>query len=168
MTHRLRRGRSGRERSRGQSLVEFALILPVFLTLTLGVVDGARVFSAYIAITNAAREGALYAAQGTNYTKWCSSTSTVACPAAYSASNQSTDPDNIAYRVQQETSGLTQSNIVLSQPSCDGTATPAVCDSSSTKVTVTVRYSMTLFVPLISAFMGSPVQMTASTTAVIQ
>ena len=47
MTNRLRRRG---ERSRGQTLVEFALILPVFLVLTLGVVDGARVFTAYIAI----------------------------------------------------------------------------------------------------------------------
>ena len=143
------------------------MILPVFLMLTLGVIDGARVFSAYIAITNGAREAAMYAAQGTNYTKWCSSTSSVACPSGSSAANQSTDPDNIAYRIQQEASGLTLSNIVLSQPTCDGTAAPA-CDSSSTKVTVTVRYSMSLFVPMVSAVMGSPVQMTASTTAALQ
>jgi Flp pilus assembly protein TadG len=167
MTHRLRRGRSGRERSRGQTLVEFALVLPVFLMLTLGVVDGARVFSAYIAITNGAREAAMYAAQGTNYTKWCSTTSTVACPGGTTATNQSTDPDNVAYRIQQETSGLSQGNIVLSKPACDGSAPPA-CDSTSTKVTVTVSYSMSLFVPLISAVMGSPVQMTASTTAALQ
>jgi Flp pilus assembly protein TadG len=153
-----------RPRSRGQTLVAFALILPVFLMLTLGVVDGARVFSAYISITNAAREGALYAAQGSNYAKWCSTTSTVACPGTASSANQSTDPDNIAFRIQQETSGLTQANVILSAPTCDTTP----CSSSSTKVTVTVQYSMTLFVPLVSAIMGSPVRMTASTTAVIQ
>jgi Flp pilus assembly protein TadG len=167
MRDRLRRRRSRRDRSRGQTLVEFALILPVFLMLTLGVVDGARVFNAYISITNAAREGALYAASGTNYTKWCSTTTTVACPANSNSSNQSNSPDNIAYRVQQETSGLTQSNLVLSAPVCD--ATPSVpCSSSSQNVTVTVQYSLTLFVPLVSALMGSPVQMTATTTAVIQ
>lgn len=161
MTDRLRRRRN---RSRGQTLVEFALILPVFLVLTLGVVDGARVFSAYISITNGAREGALYAAQGTSYLKWCSTTATVACPAGYSGTNQSTDPDNIAYRIQQETSGLTQANLLLSAPTCDN----GTCNSSSTTVTVQVRYSMTLFVPMISALMGSPVQMTATTSAVIQ
>jgi Flp pilus assembly protein TadG len=161
MTNRLHRRR---ERSRGQTLVEFALILPVFLVLTLGVVDGARVFTAYIAITNGAREGALYAASGTNFNNWCSTTSLVACPTAYNASNQTADPSNIAYRVQAESQGLTMGNIVLSAPVCDTTP----CSSSSTKVTVTVNYSMTLFVPLISAIMGSPVRMTAATTAVIQ
>ena len=161
MTDRIRRRRN---RSRGQTLVEFALILPVFLVLTLGVVDGARVFNAYISITNGAREGALYAAQGSNYLKWCSTTSTVACPTGYSSTNQSTDPDNIAYRVQAETSGLTQANLVLSAPTCDNGS----CNSSSTTVTVRVEYSMTLFVPLISTLMGSPVRMSASTSAVIQ
>lgn len=151
-------------RSRGQTLVEFALILPVFLVLTLGVVDGARVFSAYIAITNGAREGALYAAQGSNYAKWCSTTATVACPTGYTSSNQSSDPDNIAYRVQQETSGLTQGSIILAVPTCDN----GTCNSSSLNVTVQVQYSMTLFVPLVSALMGSPVRMTATTSAVIQ
>jgi Flp pilus assembly protein TadG len=163
MTHRLRERRPRREKSRGQTLVEFALILPVFLMLTLGVVDGARIFSAYIAITNAAREGALFAAQSSNYSKWCSTTSTVACPTGGS-SYQSADPDNIAYRVQQETSGLTQSNIVLSAPTCNTTP----CSSSSTQVTVSVQYSMSLFVPLVSQIMGSPVRMTATTSAVIQ
>ena len=139
-------------------------MLPVFLTLTLGVVDGARIFTAYIAITNASREGALYAASGTNYTKWCSTTSTVACPSGYAASNQSTDPDNIAYRVQQETNGLTQASVILSSPTCDTTP----CSTTSTKVTVKVQYSMTLLVPFVSAVMGQPVQMAASTTAVIE
>jgi Flp pilus assembly protein TadG len=144
--------------------VEFALILPVFLVLTLGVVDGARVFTAYIAITNGAREGALYAANGTNYLNWCSTTATVACPTGYTASNQNADPSNIAYRVQAESQGLTQSNITLSAPTCDN----GTCNSSSTKVTVTVSYHMSLFVPLVSAIMGSPVVMTAATSAVIQ
>ncbi len=164
MTDRIRRRRHRHDRSRGQTLVEFALILPVFLMLTLGVVDGARVFSAYIAITNGAREGALYAASGTNYTKWCSTTSTVACPATATASNKSTDPDNIAFRIQQESTGLTQGSMLLSAPVCDTTP----CSGASTTVTVTVRYSMSLFVPFVSALMGSPVQMTATTTAVIQ
>jgi Flp pilus assembly protein TadG len=158
------RRRSHARGSRGQTLVEFALILPVFLLLTLGVVDAARIFTAYIAITNGAREGALYAANGTNYTKWCSTTATVPCPASATSGNQSTDPDNIAYRVQQETSGLSQSGILLSSPTCDN----GTCNSSSTQVTVTVQYSVSLFVPAVSAIMGQPVQLSAATTAVIQ
>jgi Flp pilus assembly protein TadG len=51
------------ERHRGQSLVELALITPILLILILVTVDGARVFTAHIAISNAAREGANYASR---------------------------------------------------------------------------------------------------------
>ncbi|TVR75831.1 MAG: pilus assembly protein [Sphaerobacteraceae bacterium] len=51
------------ERYRGQSMVELALITPVLLIMILVTVDGARVFSAQIAISNAAREGANYASR---------------------------------------------------------------------------------------------------------
>ena len=157
------------ERSRGQTLVEFALIMPVFLMMTLGVVDGARIFSAYISITNAAREGALYAASGTNYTKWCSTTTTVACPATFTSANQSANPDNIAYRVQQESQGLTAANVKLFVPTCaDASGTTVTCGPSAVRVTVKVEYTMTLFVPVVSTLMGSPVKMDATTSAMIQ
>lgn len=42
----------------GQSLVEFALILPVLMLLILGVIDLGLGFKTYISLTNAAREGA--------------------------------------------------------------------------------------------------------------
>jgi Flp pilus assembly protein TadG len=47
-------------RQRGQSMVELALVLPILMLVLLGIVDLGRVFNAYIAITNASREGALY------------------------------------------------------------------------------------------------------------
>jgi Flp pilus assembly protein TadG len=47
-------------RERGQSMVELALVLPLLLLILFGIVDLGRVFNAYIAITNASREGALY------------------------------------------------------------------------------------------------------------
>lgn len=47
----------GLVRERGQSLVEFAVILPVLLLLVLGTVDLGMGFKTYIALTNAAREG---------------------------------------------------------------------------------------------------------------
>ena len=164
-----RRPHSDRQHSRGQTLVEFALILPVFLLLTLGVVDGARIFTSYISITNAAREGALYAANGTNYLNWCSATTTVVCPAGSTASNQKNNPDNIAYRVQQESTGLTQASIILDPPACANSAGSTIpCGASASRVTIKVKYSMPLLVPVIGALLGSPVQMTATTSAVIQ
>jgi Flp pilus assembly protein TadG len=49
---------SGRSGLRAQAIVEFALILPVFLLIVMMVVDLGRAFSTYDAIANAAREGA--------------------------------------------------------------------------------------------------------------
>lgn len=46
---------------RGQSTVEFALVLPVLVAVVFGIVDFARLFHVY-AIANGAREGARYCA----------------------------------------------------------------------------------------------------------
>jgi TadE-like protein len=53
------RGRGGRPE--GQSLVEFALVLPIFLVILIGVVDVGRAVWANNAVANAAREAARYA-----------------------------------------------------------------------------------------------------------
>jgi Flp pilus assembly protein TadG len=49
-------------RERGQAVVEFALIVPLLVLLTMGMVDFGRVFYSYEALANAAREGARYCA----------------------------------------------------------------------------------------------------------
>ena len=43
---------------RGQSLVEFALVLPIFLILVLSIIDFGWALRAYLTATNSAREGA--------------------------------------------------------------------------------------------------------------
>jgi hypothetical protein len=47
---------------RGQSVVEFALILPVLLVLTIAIADFGRVFACAIGVESAAREAADYGA----------------------------------------------------------------------------------------------------------
>jgi TadE-like protein len=47
-----------RRRERGQSLVEFGLILPIFLLFVFGIIDLGRAVYAYHTINNAAREAA--------------------------------------------------------------------------------------------------------------
>lgn len=54
-------------KTKGQSLVEFALILPILLLLILGIIEGARIIWAYITVQNAAREAARYAITGQPY-----------------------------------------------------------------------------------------------------
>src|ERR671918_2617172 len=50
--------RGRRKPSRGQTLVEFALIIPLFVLLLFGILDFGRAVLAYNSISNAAREGA--------------------------------------------------------------------------------------------------------------
>jgi hypothetical protein len=62
-THRRRRFRAS-----GQSVVEFALILPVLVILVLAVVDMARIYTTMINVESAAREAADYGTFGSQ--KW--------------------------------------------------------------------------------------------------
>jgi TadE-like protein len=52
---------SHRPRSTGQALVEFALVVPIFLVLLLGIFDFGRVVWASNSLASAAREGARFA-----------------------------------------------------------------------------------------------------------
>ncbi len=56
--------RKGAGDEKGQGLVEFALILPVFLVLLFALVDFGRGYQAWIEVTNASREGARVGAVG--------------------------------------------------------------------------------------------------------
>jgi Flp pilus assembly protein TadG len=57
------RRRPPAKKGRGQSFVEFALVLPLLLFLLLGTIDFGRVFFTNIAVANAARAGAIRASQ---------------------------------------------------------------------------------------------------------
>ena len=165
--------RNRRATFRGQAVVEFALVLPVFLMLTLGVVDMARVFTSYISLTNGVSSGAIYAAQG-GYLKWCATGGIIACPAGAPATVKIANPDNIAYQIQVDSVGMNQAGIAFASPTCNltGTATTQTCTATGAgvydRVTVTATYDMTLLTPLMTVLMGGPVHLTAATTAVIQ
>jgi Flp pilus assembly protein TadG len=56
------------KREGGQSLVEFALVLPIFLLVLFAIVDFGMAFHAWITVTNSAREGARLGAVRANST----------------------------------------------------------------------------------------------------
>lgn len=56
--------RNGKRHEGGQSLVEFTMVLPVFLILVFGVIDFGMGLRAYITVAQATREGARYASVG--------------------------------------------------------------------------------------------------------
>ena len=51
-----------KQKTKAQSLVEFAILLPIFLLVVLGIFDLGRVIYTLSALHNAAREGARYGA----------------------------------------------------------------------------------------------------------
>ena len=59
-----RRTRKRSRRERGQALVEFALVVPIFLVLVFGIVDFGWALKSWITVTNASREGARFGAVG--------------------------------------------------------------------------------------------------------
>lgn len=163
-----------RARARGQALLEFALLLPVLLLLTLGVIDGARVFTAFVAVTNASREAALFASRA-GYLAWCRDPAdlaqkapepaiSVTCPSGTTPPNYFSDPDNVAYHVAAEAYGLQIPDITVDAPLCDGTPC-STASATAQNVTVTVRYRIALVTPFLGGIWGDPVVVTASTTA---
>jgi uncharacterized repeat protein (TIGR01451 family) len=83
----LPRGRR-RERTRGQSLVEFALVIPILLLIFAAAADLGRAFYAYVAIENAAKEGAFFGARK----PLCDDSGAGGCA----------DPGNVQWRVRSE------------------------------------------------------------------
>lgn len=51
------------KREDGTSILEFALVLPIFIALVLGVFDFGNGFNTYIGLSHAAREGAFWISQ---------------------------------------------------------------------------------------------------------
>jgi len=64
--NRIRARYTPQDSQAGQALVEFALVLPILLTLLLGIVEFARVYNYWNEQTNVANIGARYAAVGDN------------------------------------------------------------------------------------------------------
>jgi hypothetical protein len=174
----------GRFRSgeRGQTLTEFALILPVFLMLTLAVVDGARVYMAQISLTNGVREATLFATRG-SYNAWCRDPNdpasadptmpqTVPCPAGASSAHYGADPGNLAFRIAIETQGMNRSRITLATPLCGmGPSAPsASCAAvaNPTYVTIKATYQFDMLTPLLAQLWGSSIVLQASSTGSLQ
>jgi len=131
---------------KGQSMVELALTLLIILTLLAGAVDLGSAFFSYVAIRDAAQEGALY---GSLYP---------------------TDTNGIYYRVRQSSSApvnLSDISIVTVPPPStpQGACRPL---SGSNPITVTVRYNYELSMPFIGAILGTDkIPLSASVTDTI-
>ncbi len=123
----------------GQGLVELALGVTVLLMLVMGIADLGRAYFTYVALGNAAGEGASY---GSFYPT---------CPYATSGPSCG-DPDNVDYRTRHEsqqglidTSKISSVTVELSDPQ-----NPQAGDT----ITVTVQYDYEWITPFFRTFTG--------------
>lgn len=131
----MRRAGSRRGRAAGQTLAEFALIVPVLLLLFMAILDFGRAIYGYNTLSNAAREGARVAI--------VDQTVSGGIPVA-------------AQRAADQSTGLgvdpaTDVDVVYTQP--NGTACPN--HSLGCIATVTVRYEFTAITPIIGNIVGA-------------
>ena len=135
--------------NRGQSLVEFVLLLPVLLILLAGLLDLGRLYFAYVAVTDAAAEGAAYAAL------FVPPDQSITCPP---------DDSRVCQAAREASAGLVrleQAEIVVDCPSCPNPA-------SGDAVTVRVVFPFTLVTPIVEAMVpGSVLDLTAVATQAI-
>jgi Flp pilus assembly protein TadG len=114
-----KRARRGRGR-RGAAAVEFALILPVLMTLILGCIDFGRFAYSYVAVANAARAGGVSAMMN-NFTATTKSTwTTNVATAAKAEMNSQTgyNPANLTVTTttSQDANGLIRAQVTASYP----------------------------------------------------
>jgi Flp pilus assembly protein TadG len=129
-------------KSHGQSLVEFALTLPMVLLMVLFGLDFGRVFLGWVALNQAAREAANYAAM--NPTAW-------------------TLPYNAAVQTEYArlvTTEAAQINCVIESP----VSAPTFANGTSIGAPASVRLTcqFNLITPFIGLLMGNPIPVTAS------
>ncbi len=134
------RGRptTGRNRSRGQAMVEFALVFPLFILLLAGMIDFGMGLYSYMTIINAARDGARLGATNCHET---------ACSGPVSS------------RVRAAASGL---NPTVGVACSTGDCTTATTGDS---VTVTASYTYHMIWPLT---FGTGIPMASSVTFMIE
>ena len=150
--------RSRSPRSGGQALVELALILPILLTLSLATLDLGRVFYAQITISDAAREGALEAAQD---------------PTSFQAGQPCNATTNrIMCRVLLESKGsfYTVSDTDVTDTCHDSSGDVIACPSSPAlgdTATIKVLGHFQVLTPLIASFTGGS-NVTLAATSIAQ
>jgi Flp pilus assembly protein TadG len=125
---------------RSQSLVEFSLVLPILLLLTLGIVDFAMGFKSYVELTNATREGARYAVVGNP-------------PGTYPTDCTGADGGNVVSRVCKAAdlpvADITNVSVACCTPDSSDTCYPASCVSGNS-VKVSAHYHYKMITPLAS------------------
>jgi hypothetical protein len=129
---------------RAQSLVEFALVLPLLLVLLLGGIDLGRVFFGSVALTNASRVGANYAAL---------------YPGAWDTPGNLNERQEFAIQIGRDTAGM---GCVLPS-SLPAPIFPSGKDLGD-PVVVQLTCEFTLITPLMTTFLDGPLTVHAESS----
>lgn len=124
---------------RGQSLVEFALVLPVFVLVMIGLFDLGRAVYAFNTISNASRESVRVAIV-----------------------NQTEAVIEAEALKQGVSLGLTPAEVTISYGQPGGTGTCSAPFAVTCRAAVTVQYTFTAATPVIGQIIG-PFTMTSTT-----
>jgi Flp pilus assembly protein TadG len=176
--------RPKRRRTRGQSLVEFALILPVFLLMFFGIVDGARYVYLNSVLSQAAREGArLLSAEAS----WIGSSDASCnpdtalsahpggpvCPATVTGSGTTSLQTHITMAVNRNIAPFGPASVIYFQcngtgsaPSGNWTGTSCGVSAPNNLASVRVVLTFTPLTPIIAQVMGT-ITTSGSATMVI-
>ena len=141
-----------RRRSRGQALVEFALVAPMFFLLLFGIVEAGRFIFYYETLNNATREGARYAiVNGAN-----SIAHRPTGPAAPGTTSTDAAGEDVKARVREAAFG------VFSGISVTHTWDPD--NGRGSTVTVTATYTYSSLIPIVPL---PPITVTAESSLVV-
>lgn len=128
----------------GQSLLEFALVLPILALMLLGIIDFGLIFSRWLVVEHAARDAARFASLGGS---------------AAQAQVMAT----------QEAQNNAVANVTIGPftppplPSGQTSTAPAL-----TQVTVTIQSQVTLFDPLLTTLLGNPYTVHSTVTMLVE
>jgi hypothetical protein len=143
---------------RGQSLVEFAITLPLMLLIVMGTIDLGRAYFATINLASAVKEGAFFGARNPG----CPTNDTTGCIA----------PRTVEGRVDRELDGVTLSDLTVRcfEPGTTDLSGPGMSmtdceDGDMYYVSATSPFA--LITPVISQLVGNSLDLRASATSVV-
>ena len=131
-----KRLRKAFKREDGQAMVEFALILPIFLLILCGIIDFGWLFYNQLSLNNACREGARYAVVHTD---------------------ENADTQSIINHIEN------LSTTVFANDGVDITVTySSPSDPTAGDVTVSMQADISFFTPVLSTVLGKEKTLTST------
>jgi len=153
-----------RRDERGQGLVEFTLMVVFLTVLLMGIFDLGRAYFSYLALKDAAQEGAYY---GSAFPQCVGNR----VDQINGFSQACADPNNIPFRVRHSTptGSLVDMTSAAAQVTVDlPCGNPCVGMQAGQSLTVTVTYQYKLLTPFVGAIAnGQVLTLTAKSSAVI-